>query len=85
MQVIEERAKMLTNDDRYSLSEILTNYSRLFYNSQQINAIWRKNTRDPEEKVLLLTHNQLMFNKKDCSILTITDLTKSRKAEMLET
>jgi len=35
--------------------------------------------------VLLLTHNRLTFNNKDCSILTINDLTKQRKAEMLET
>ena len=76
---------MQTKDDRYSLKEILANHSSLFSNSPQINAIWRKKKQDPEEKVLLLTHNKITFNNKDCSILTINDLTKSRKSEMLET
>ena len=75
---------MITNNnDRHSLNDILVHHNRFFADSSQIMAIWRKNNRDSEDKVLLLTHNRLNFNSKECSILTITDLTKQRKAEML--
>jgi len=47
MQELEERNKLQTKSNLYSIREILTNHSILFSNSQKIMAIWKKNKDDP--------------------------------------
>jgi signal transduction histidine kinase len=67
----------------YSLREIMTD-PEIFSKSPQRLVILKVSSENPEEKFLLMSRNDLIFNNKDCCVLIITDLTSVRKVGSLQ-
>jgi len=68
----------------FSFREIMSNKSIFGQKSQQL-VVWQPTTNidGKDVKTLLISHSELIFNGLPCSILNITDLTKTKQASKL--
>lgn len=77
---IEKVVQTTLTEDCYSLREILTD-PEIFSKSQQRLAVLKADNQP--DKFLMMTRNNLNFNKKECSIVNFTDLTAVRQVSSL--